>query len=224
MTERKLEKRIYKLPNADKKNHEVWYPGRDLLNIPAPYRIGLMAPPNRGKSTLIKNILLRADPLFNNIILIHPDQESDEYSDVRATVMNTIPAPEDWKYEGKTLCIVDDIELKLLDKTQKSNLDRLFGYVSTHKNVSCMITSQDGYNIPPSVRRNLNVYVIWKTPDIQAVSGLIRKAGLTSEHTKKIFKRFKSNYDSFMIDLTNKSPAHYRINGYEIINEDFFET
>ena len=36
--------------------------------------------------------------------------------------------------------------------------------VSTHKNVSCMITSQDGYNIPPSVRRNLNANVIWKLP------------------------------------------------------------
>jgi hypothetical protein len=85
MTDKKLEKRIYKLPNADKKNHEIWFPGRDLLNIPGPYRVGLLGRPNSGKSTMIKNILLRADPQFDNIILIHPDGEDNkEYSDVRS--------------------------------------------------------------------------------------------------------------------------------------------
>ena len=176
MSSKQLEKRIYRLPNADKQDHETWYQGRDLLNLPTPYRIGLMAPPNRGKSTMIKNILLRANPKFDTIVLIHPDAESEEYKDVKAIVLDHIPDPTEWNYKGKTLCIVDDIELKLMDKKQKSNLDCLFGYVSTHRNVLCIITSQDGYNIPPSVRRNLNVYIIWKTPDIQSVSALVRKA------------------------------------------------
>ena len=130
MTSKQLDKRIYRLPNLDKKDHENWTPDRDILNLPSPYRIGLMAPPNRGKSTMIKNILLRADPPFDTIVLIHPDAESDEYKDVKAIVLDYIPEPSEWNYKGKTLCIVDDIELKLMDKKQKSNLDRLFGYVT----------------------------------------------------------------------------------------------
>jgi hypothetical protein len=100
----------------------------------------------------------------------------------------------------------------------------LFGYVSTHCGVSCIITSQDGYSIPVTVRRNLNVYVFWKSPDRQAVAGLLRKAGLTKEHIQKVFNELlTSRFDNFTVDLTAGSPAMYRKNGFQIVDESFFE-
>lgn len=228
---KKLEQRLYILPNADKSWHETWGPrgSRSLLNIPWPFRLALMARPNSGKSNFIFNLILQADPTYEQIILIHPDENSIEYKRVNAEVRSTIPDPEEWslmtkKSEIKTLCIIDDIELKLLDKKQRSNLDRLFGYVSTHCGVSVIITSQDGYSIPVTVRRNLNVYVFWKSPDTQAVAGLIRKAGLTKDHVIKIFKELlNSRFDNFTVDLSANSPAMYRLNGFTQIPETFFD-
>jgi hypothetical protein len=228
---KKLEQRLYILPNADKSWHESWGPrgSRGLLNLPWPFRLALMARPNSGKSNFIFNLILQAEPTYEKIILIHPDENSIEYKRVNAEVRQTVPDPEEWseltnKAEIKTLCIIDDIELKLLDKKQRSNLDRLFGYVSTHCGVSVVITSQDGYSIPVTVRRNLNVYVFWKSPDTLAVAGLIKKAGLTKEHVIKIFKELlKSRFDSFMVDLTANSPAMYRLNGFNQIPESFFD-
>jgi hypothetical protein len=53
---------------------------------------------------MIKNILLRAEPSFNNIILIHPDGEDNkEYSNVRANCSSEFPSPDEWKSDhGKT--------------------------------------------------------------------------------------------------------------------------
>lgn len=224
---KKLKPRIYVLKNADKSFHEKWEPERDLLNFPHPYRLALMARPNSGKSNFIKNIIIRASPPFRNIILLHPDGKSNEYDDVNADVRSELPAPEAWgELTGnrKTLCIVDDIEIKLLPKNQRSNLDRLFGYVSTHKNVSVIITSQCGYNIPVSVRRNLNLYCFWKSPDVQSVTGLMRKAGLTKQHIQKIFKeQLLTRFDNFLVDMTAGTPAFYRKNGYDVIPESYFD-
>ena len=90
--------------------------------------------------------------------------------------------------------------------------------------MSCIITSQCGYNIPPSTRRNLNVYVFWKSPDGQAVAGLLRKAGLTKDHIQKVFRELlQSRFDNFTVDLTANSPAMYRKNGFQIVDESFFE-
>jgi hypothetical protein len=188
-----------------------------------------MARPNSGKSNFIFNLILQAHPEYEQVILIHPDEHSKEYERVHAIVRKDIPAPEEWQTitnnaEKKTICIIDDLEIKLIDKKQKSNLDRLFGYVSTHCGVSCIITSQDGYSIPVTVRRNLNVYIFWKSPDSQAVAGLLRKAGLTKEHIKKVFNQLlNSRFDNFTVDLTANSPAMYRRNAFEVIPEEFFD-
>ena len=66
-----LPNKIIPLPNPDKEFHEAWDKGRNLLNIPHPFRAVFLGPPGSGKSTAVKNILMRADPCFENIIIIH---------------------------------------------------------------------------------------------------------------------------------------------------------
>ena len=217
----RLPNKLLALPNADKSFHERWYKGRNLLNFPHPWRGVFLGPPNCGKSTTIKNILLRAKPAFEEIFCVHCDAEfTKEWDDCNVTMLPEIPAPEEWLGEVKTLVILDDLEYKGMGRDQKANLDRLFGFVSTHKNISVALTSQDPFNVPPIVRRCSNLWVLWPLSDIDAMSNTARKTGLKTDNFRSIFKQLMADSkDSLWLDMTSGSPAPQRKNGYEVISK-----
>jgi len=45
----RLPNKILALPNPDKTFHEKWYKGRNMLNIPHPFRCVALGPPNVGE-------------------------------------------------------------------------------------------------------------------------------------------------------------------------------
>jgi hypothetical protein len=213
----KLPQMIVPISNADKSWHEKWFEGRDLLNIPHPFRALLMGPPNSGKTTVVKNILMRADPPFTRMVVIYPDGGgfTDEYQDCgELEMLGTIPPPEQWDGKEKTLCVVDDFELKSLSKEQRSNLDRLVGHVSTHRNVSVCVCNQDPYNAPPIVRRCANLLILWKPKDIVSMQTF---ASRTGENLSELFRQTKTRFDSIWLDMTVDSPCPRRMNGYHCI-------
>jgi hypothetical protein len=178
----------------------------------------LLGPPNCGKTTTVKNILMRQDPPFKRMYIIHCDGEyTQEYDDVNGMLLKSIPYPEQWPGKDKTLVVVDDMELKTLKKDQRMALDRLFGYVSTHKNISVLLCSQDPFNVPPIVRRCSNLWVLWPGRDVDAVQTCARKCG---EDLREKFKLCQSPKDSIWIDLTDSTPVKVRRNGYEKIKSD----
>ena len=215
----RLPNEILALPNADKTFHESWTKGRNMLNIPHPFRCVALGPPNCGKGTIIKNLILRAKPAFEEIFIIHCDPEyTKEWIDIGGEMMAEIPAPDAWEGEVKTLVILDDLEFKTMDKIQRRNLDRLFGFVSTHKNISIVLAAQDTFNVPPIVRRCSNLWVMWKCPDLDAMSAVSRKSGMSSSNFNSIFKQLMlEKHDSLWIDMTSKSPYPLRKNGYTLI-------
>lgn len=210
------------MDNPDKTWHERWYKNRNLLNICHPSRICLLARPNSGKTNVIKNLLLRQHPPFEEVFVVHCDPEStQEYDDIDCEMLSHIPEPEEWDETKKTCVILDDLEYKSMDKQQRRCLDRLFGYVSTHKNCSVYLTSQDPFVVPPIVRRCSSVFILWRSPDLDSLANLSRKSGLKSHDLKNIFKNLMhEKHDSLWIDLTPGSPAPLRKNGYEIIERD----
>ena len=213
-----LPRELLAVRNLDKKNHEQWVQGDDLLNFPHPFRGVLLGPPNCGKTTTVKNILMRQAPPFKRLYITHCDGEyTQEYDDVNGVLLKTIPYPEQWPGKDKTLVVVDDMELKTLKKEQRMALDRLFGYVSTHKNISVLLCSQDPFNVPPIVRRCSNLWVLWPGRDVDAVQTCARKCG---ENLQEKFKLCHSPKDSIWIDLTDGTPVKVRRNGYELVNSD----
>lgn len=219
----KLPKKILAIKNADKGFHEKWTKGRDPLNLICPLRGVLLGPPNSGKSTVIKNILLRAEPEYEEVIVIHADPEyTKEYQDIGdVKMLSHIPPPEEFEGLVKTLVIIDDIELKTLSKDQRRNLDRLFGFVSTHKFCSVLLTQQDVFNCPPIVRRCSNLWVLWKCPDLTSMTTIASRCGINIKDFNFIFNNFiKDSKDSLWIDKTDKTPYPLRINGYSMISKD----
>jgi len=219
----RIPNKIIPLPNADKEFHEEWTKGRNALNIPHPFRCVALGPPNVGKTTIVKNLLLRADPQFEEVIVIHCDSGyTKEYEDLGDGIemLDEIPAPQDWEGLVKTLVVLDDLEFKGMNKDQKRNLDRLFGYCSTHKNISVILCSQDAFNVPPIVRRCSNLFILWRCKDLDAMATCARKTGLKANNFNSIFNQLMMNSrDSLWLDSTSGTPYPMRKNGYELISK-----
>ena len=222
---KKLKNELLYLPNADKAFHEKWHKGRNMLNIPHPFRSVCLGPPNSGKSNVVTNLIMRQDPPFEEIKVIHCDaeftKEYDWLGEDGVEIMAEVPAPTEFEGLVKTLVILDDLEFKTMNKTQKYNLDRLFGFVSTHKNISVILCSQDPFNVPPIVRRCANLFVLWKSPDLESMAICARKTGLKSSAFNELFGHILTEpRDSLWIDMTSKSPYQMRKNGFELIQEE----
>ncbi len=218
-TSKKGGKPLAIFPNRDKAFHEKWTSKRARLNLPHPFRCVLSGPPNCGKTSMILNILMENRPFFEEVIVVHCDPEyTKEYDDVNAIMTDEIPPPDAFEGKKKTLVILDDLEYKNLPHDQKSNLDRLFGFVSTHKNISCCLTAQDLFNIPAGVRRCSNVWVLWKIDDLDSISTMARKINHSAKEIRDIFdQHIDDRHTSIMFDNTQKTPYPIRKNGTEVI-------
>jgi hypothetical protein len=210
------------IPNPDKHFHEEWHSRRNIVNFPHPFRAVCLGPPNVGKTLAIKTMILHQYPHFKKIFVIHCDSAyTKEYDDVEVEYLDVIPQPEEWEGDVKTLVVLDDLEVKMLPKKEKRALDRLFGFVSTHKNVSVILASQDTFNVPPIVRRCANVWIMWRSPDLDALAMCARKAGFKSDDLKILFDELMElETDSLCIDRTSKSPYPLRKNLFEPIERE----
>ena len=217
-------KKNLRLPNvilpvdcSDKVGYtEKWYEHRNLLNICHPWRGFFTGPPSSGKSCAIKNIIIRAKPEFEEILVVHIDPEgTTEWDDCDAEMLDEIPEPTSFDRETKKLLIIEDLNLSQMNKEDKAKLNRIFGYSSSHCNLSVAITCQNAFDLNASLRRMCSLFVIFKQPDINSLITLASRTGLKSKHMLYIMSRLLSaQHSSLWIDLKTGSPAPYRINGF----------
>jgi hypothetical protein len=206
---------------ADKKGVESWLTNShnsDLGNFPAPMRMLILGPPNVGKSTLIKNIIIHAMPRYREVYLIHEDADySREYDDLEPTQkMNEIPHLNFWQYGGpykKRLCIIDDLEFTASHKERLRNLAVLFRYASSHKGLSIILAHQSFFDTPPLVKKMSNVYVIYKPRARNEITMIENRVGLPQHMLDNLFDSIAINFnDSICVDLTKNTPAPLRLN------------
>ena len=202
--------------NGDKGFHESWEDkGTDnLCNFPHPFRACFVAKPNCGKTTTALNFILHQIPEFERVIVVHHDPEgTKEYDDVGAEITSSIPDKDDLDPNKKQLVIIDDLFVKKLPKNDEQKLDRLFGYNSTHKNCSVIITCQDYSSVPANIRRLCNIFIVWKIHDRISQKLLSKKIGLDEDDLRDLFKTILTgDKDSLCVDMTDHSPSMYRKN------------
>ncbi len=224
----RLPKTIIPISCVDK---EGWYESwdephdRDELCITHPFRAVLGASCGMGKSTICKNILLRhsvTDKPFERLYIVHTDQDSGEYDDVGGIMLTRIPTSKDLDRKVKQMIILDDLNFSGMNKKEKKNLDRLFGYCSTHMNLSICLCSQNFMNVPVRIRQYSNLYIIAKNRDLLNNTVIARRVGMTSEQFMFLLNKYCNGmYQTLWIDMTDGSPYPLRHNGYNIIENPF---
>jgi hypothetical protein len=224
--------KIICFPNKDKSFQEKWYPGRDLLDIPWAFRAVFCGPPSSGKSTIVKNIIVKAKPMYKEVIVVHFGQgnsdkggedtaDYDEIDGIKVVGIGEMPDPVKINPEKKkTLLVLEDVPLSHLNKAQKMKIDRLYGYASSHRGVSIITCAQDAFDVPVGARRSSNIFILWKQPDLLALQTMASRTGYTAQDFRELFKLCKTKHDSIMIDATEGTPAPLRFNCYTKIEID----
>ena len=218
-------KQIHAIKNKDKQGHERWDDKRkkNLANFPSPARILLLGPCGVGKSTVIKNLIIQKSPRFEEVYLIHEDAEfTKEYDDLEPTAkLSEVPPLDFWEYEGKhrrRACIVDDLELTSAHKERLKNLAIMFRYASTHKGLTIYFAHQSFFDVMSLIKKMANVYILWKPRAYSELSMIENRVGMKKGMLRDVFKEVGTGHrDSITIDLTEGTPAPYRLNLFKKI-------
>jgi len=197
---------------------------RNLMNFPHPWRAILFGPPNSGKTSIIKNMILHANPEFDKIYICHfLEDYTTEYNDLGDSVimLDELPNKEDIDSSEKNLVILEDLDFKHMNSDDKKKLSRLFGAISSHCNTSVILAAQDAFNIPCIARRCANIWCLWLKgmSDLDSVSTVARRCNMKSCHLNNIRKMMDDTHDFLCVDLTEKTPAPLRLNGYHILRK-----
>jgi len=223
-----LPKKILALKNVDKSDHEYWDEKhcKNIANFPCPCRIVMIGPCGVGRTTLCKNLLLNARPLYDKVILIHPDVEvSKEYDDLECSdCLQKIPPLEyfddlmDPKNKIKSCIIIDDVEFTGTNKDELRNLGLLMRYLSTHRNMTVIFSHQSWFDIPNIVKKMSNVFIIYKPKSRTELSMIENRCGAEKGMFKELFDTVASGYrDNICYDLTENTPAPLRLNLFDVL-------
>jgi hypothetical protein len=223
--------KIVVLHNPDKKHNESWTADRaskNIGNFPSPFRCTIVADVGKGKTGLIKNLIMSQFPMFRQVFLVHPDAEvSREYDDLECTeVIDYLPELEFFNFEDdgeavKRCIIIDDWEWSKLSKIETKNLGLLMRYASSHKNLSVIIANQSFFDLPSIIRKMSNIFVIYKPTAKTELTMIENRVGCEPGYLREMFKTVADgHYDSICIDLIKDTPAKYRKNIFEIIEAE----
>lgn len=215
----------------DKKDNEKWTQSRSYINKPRPYRLVLVGPPGSGKSSICKNLIVQATPEYSKVFVIAngSSYEWSDYCDVLLTVDELSKETLNIFTEdvvGQRILIIDDVELQHVNKTKKEFFNMMFKHVSSHYNLTVIVSIQEYKMLPIELRANINVFCIsLNIKDTEGISVLGKKIGLSYNQFKNLFINLKNSienkqYSYLVIDNTNKSPIQLSINFFNKIDLD----
>jgi len=183
----------------------------------------------------VLNLILRQDPPFRKIYLMHPDLKNTldddddeekivkEYNCIDFIPLYGVPDPVYFKPVDKKdamtkkLLIIDDLDLKTLNKDEKKRIGKVMSYASSHYNMTVIVSSQDLFTqMPVFIARFCNVFIVYPYSSINYNQMLLNRFGINKKHQQKIIDEMRGykTHDSLCIDRTENSPAPFRKNIY----------
>ena len=209
--------RIISVPNRDKTGHHA-DSKRPGLYPSHPARIAFSGRSGCGKGVAAKNLLARASPAFDRIVIWHYDTDTLEWDDCEPSdVISELPdEPANfWDRSQKNLLVCDEIPWEQLSKADKMKADRCLMYVCSHYSVSCYILHQNFVSVPTPIRRACDWWVLWASVDNVSVRDVSSKTG---HDFKALLRLTKSKYDCVAFDFSGEGPP-LRLNLFDVIED-----
>lgn len=236
-TKKSLPQKILVFPNADKDGFTEHWGDRHksitkLANFPASFRMTIIGKPHAGKSNLIKNVMLHQKPEFEKVYIWSSSKLSREYEVIEdAILFDHCPSEDELLDEldpetlkpPKSVLICDDIQFESLKKDDMEAFTHLMKHISSHYNVSVIATAHDLIQLPKVCRRLSDIVILFKIqPETIKIVG--QKIGMPNDVIYRMFQdNVKDFHDSLCIDMTFNSPAKFRLNIFEPIDEKLYK-
>ena len=208
-------------PNPDKSDHETnkQKENSDPLNVLHPARILLAGKPNSGKTEVALACIARQTPPFERIVIWHCDGEAGEYlgRGVAAEVVTECPEPTSWTQGKKELLVIDDVDLFAKCRGKQAEvIDRTFGFASTHRGLTVIVTCQNMVKqVPINVRRMCNMFAMLPPTDTDQLPKYARAAQQSLATIQALMALVRSQNDPhafILVDLSGRGPM-FRLNG-----------
>jgi hypothetical protein len=190
-------------------------------------RIFACGPPDSGKRSALLSIMGNEPGGFDSVTVVHLSTDTNEMDILNDQPQfklfgycdDGIPGPEYFSsLKGKKhLLWLEEIPFGMMNKHQKSDLDRTFNYTSTHCGVTIYCCAQDFYQIPASARRSATHLLLFKSAMKQHTSLIGRSIGI---NLNELFSRFcTARHDHLMVDFAScDDDLLVRKNTYEPIS------
>jgi hypothetical protein len=193
-------------------------------HLPHPFRLLALGGVGRGKTNSIKNLFLKHQTgkrKFKKLIVITCSEDSREYDDLDPDcVLTQIPDLGIFDGKEKTMVILDDYETMKMSSEQTKRLCTLMRFISSHRNVSCVIGYQSFFDCPSICRKVANCFLLYKPNGHMELTQIANRCGIEKKMMKLLFKNYiQKTHDSLFVDKTPGTPYPLRRNIYEVIQE-----
>ena len=204
------------IKNSDKLN--AHFDKKEPTLMPShPSRIIIAGRSGYSKTTAVLNIVGRATPAFDRIVVWHRDHEqSHEYDICDPEMVGEMPEVTTWDPSLKNCLIIEELNVLVFTQQQRGDLERIFNYQSSHKSLTAICAVQNFTNLSPSIRRSACWWVLYPSVSLGAVSDISRK---TSHDLRQLMKLCATKYDSITFDFSGNGPK-LRLNMFGPIVDD----
>ena len=203
---------VIAVESEDKKGYDKTPPCNHPCSMPRRSRVALCAPPGHGKTSLIKNLLIRSrsdkDPWAAVVVITGVGDFCKEWDKVEHTKTDFATADEKFwadmskKHSGKPIaCIVDDMNYADLSPKERSNAYKLMQFVCTHMNVTAFLASHSWVQLIPRLRRACDIVILWSPTSggSDQLNYIARSLGLPKPLLVEAFSHCKTKYDNIVV-------------------------
>lgn len=182
-----------------------------LSNFKRGSRVLITGPPNFGKSNIVKNLIINQAPPFKYIQIFVADKNTKEYEfGEKISTIDEIMDYTKLNKDEKLLIVFEDVEFHSMKKKELEYIDKLCRFGCTHLGVSVIISCQNYFGCPISLRRKIDIFYLLKM-DKQTSELISRTIPLNKTQFRTLCDMvFINRFDSMCIDSTHSTSTFRR--------------